>query len=107
MLEKLNPATIEYYEAIRTLSPEELTHEWQEIELDQYWYLMECVPPKAMKGATFLVGECVTHHEKGAIYEAVTSIITDDEARYFSRPALFQTFNSEAYTAEIRAQFGI
>lgn len=107
MLEKYDPSTVEYYEAIKAMKPEELRREWQEITLENYWYWMECVPPRAMKGHAFLVGECMTHTKDGAIYQAVTCVLIDDEAHYYTRPALLQSFNPETYAEEIRAQFKI
>lgn len=107
MLKNLNPASVEYYEAIRALSPEELAHEWQEITLDEYYRLLECLPPKRWKNQAFMVGECMTHHEKGAIYQAVTCVLVNNDAHYYTRPALLQSFNPETYAAEIRAQFSI
>lgn len=92
-----------YYEVLKTLSPSDLTQVWQEIDIERYWWLMECVPPRAMKDNGFLVGECMTHTEHGAIYEAVIQV----DERYFSRPAYWQSFNVQKYSAEIRAQFNI
>lgn len=105
MLEQFSPSTMEYYDAIKGMSPDTLKTEWQEITLDQYWYLMECVPPRCMKSHAFMVGECMTHTVHGPVYEAVTCVTTDDGARYFSRPAHLHTFDPKAYAAEIRAQF--
>jgi hypothetical protein len=101
MLEQFKQGTKPYYEAIKALTPAELTHEWQEITTEQYWYLLEVLPPEQMKANAFMVGECMTHTENGAVYEAVAQV----DGRYFARPAYIQTFNPETYSAEIRAQF--
>ena len=103
MLEKLNPATVEYYDAINALSSEQLKSEWQEITEEQYYYWLECLPPKVWKDEAFMVGECMTHHQQGAIYQAVTKI----DERYFTRPALLKSFNPANYSQEVREQFKI
>ena len=103
MLENFNRTTVEYYTAIQALSPEQLTKEWQEITLDDYYYKLECVPPKVWKDNAFMVGECMTHHPCGAIYEAVVQV----DERYFSRPALLQSFNPARYSQEVQEQFNI
>lgn len=107
MLEQLEQGTRPYYEALKKLTPDQLKAEWQEITLDQYWYLMEVVPPRKMHGQAFMVGECMTHTEHGPVYEAVTCVLDDNGAHYFARPAYLQSFNPETYAAEIRAQFNL
>lgn len=103
MLEKFSPSDVAYYDAINSLSPEQLAREWREITLDQFYYLLECLPPKVWKDNAFMVGECMTHHQRGAIYEAVAQV----DERYFARPALLQSFNPATYTQEIQKQFSI
>jgi len=101
VLEQYSPGTLPYYAALKALTPEELSQEWQEITLEQYWYLMECVPPIHVKSRAFMVGECLTHTDRGAIYEAVCQV----DERYFARPALLQSFKPNTYAEEIRRKF--
>lgn len=103
MLENFNPASVEYYDAIKALSPEQLKSEWQEITIDQYWYWLGCLPPKVWKNEAFMVGECMTYHTQGAIYQACVQV----GERYFTRPALLKTFDPQVYNEEIRNQFQI
>lgn len=35
---------------------------WQETTEEAYWYALECVPPAAMAGGAFLMGEPQDHH---------------------------------------------
>lgn len=86
-----------YYDALKKASPEELKATWEEISTEEYWYLMECLPPIRMKDNAFMVGECMTHGNHGTIYEAV---ITVGECHY-ARPAYLQEFSPEEFTAEI------
>ena len=82
-------------------------HAWMETCEGIFWYCLEVVPPIRMEKNSFMLGECWTHDENGAIYQAVVEITDGDRSRYFTRNAPILTFNPATYTAEIRAQFGI
>ena len=97
-LQSTTPGTREYYNILKTLTADALIAEWREIDEDQYWYLLECVPPIRMKDNAFMVGECLTHTQAGAIYEAVVRIGN----RYFSRPAPLSSFDPAVYESGIR-----
>lgn len=92
---------ISHYDSLKKMTPAMLEGLWQEEEEGQYWEMLECVPPIQYKDNTFMVGECATHSEYGAIYDAHVKV----DGRYFWRPALLQTFNPAKYRREIRAKF--
>lgn len=99
-----------YYAVLKTLTPKDLEDEWQEITCQDYDYLLDCVPPRAIGAASFLVGECMTHTEHGPIYEAVVCLTCLDQTpprRYFSRPAHVKTWINNDYVGEIKRQFRI
>ncbi len=35
---------------------------WDAMTQERYWEMLECVPPAAMRGGAFLVGEAMDHH---------------------------------------------
>lgn len=86
-------------------------HSWLETCAGFFWYALEVLPPARMKQNAFMIGECWTHDENGAIYQAVVSVgdifSKDNTARYFTRNAPIRSFDPAAYTAEIKKQFGI
>jgi len=57
MLPKYEDNPRAYYDALKELTPEQLTKEWQEIDQKEYYYLLECLPPKKFDGVTFMVNE--------------------------------------------------
>ena len=91
-----------YYDALKQLTPEQLCFEWQEITQESTNYLLECVPPTRYKNGAFLVGECMTHTQHGAIYEAVCTV----NGKHYSRPAYLHTFNPAVFVNEIKAKYG-
>jgi len=101
MLETLDPGTLKYYEVLKAIHATNLWQEWQEETQEQWYQMLECVPPIRMKGHAFMVGECATHTQDGAIYDAHIEI----DGKYFWRPALLQSFNPANYRAEVRVKF--
>ena len=76
---------------------------WSEISEDDYYYLLEVLPPAAWKDNAFMVGEPWTHDDKGAVHQAVISI----KERYFTRNAHIRQFNPGRYTQEVVSLFDL
>ncbi len=93
--------TLTYYERLQNMTAEELKNEWQEETEERYNDMLEVLPPIRWKRSAFMVGECLTHTEAGALYSAHMEI----DGRYFHRPAPLHGFSPAEYTREIRAKF--
>jgi hypothetical protein len=65
-----------------------------------YWEMLECVPPRAMAGRTFLVGEADSHNNDGyAVYACFKKFKDDYSARYMTL-AQFKEFTSSDVIAD-------
>jgi hypothetical protein len=91
-----NPS--KYYDVLETLTPDQLKREWKQATKEDYWHMLECLPPIRMAGNAFMVGECMTFSKDGAIYDLFIEI----NGRYYRRPALLSSWNSAEYMKEIR-----
>ena len=90
---------LKFYDYIAELTPEQLTRTWAPISEKKYYYYLEVLPPIRLKGSAFMVGECITHTQDGAIYDALIKY----NGGYWKRPAYLHTFNPEAWRREIQA----
>ena len=90
-----------YYESLRLMTPAQLSGLWEEESEGQYYEMLEVLPPICMKEGAFMVGECITHSQYGALYDAHVLV----DGRYFWRPAPLQSFSPTTYKREIRAKF--
>jgi hypothetical protein len=66
--------------------------EWIETTEAMYWEMLECVPPRAMAGGRFLVGEAKTHNEHGQAVHACFDERAD--GRFFARHLTVAQFQS-------------
>ena len=87
-----------FYDVLETLTSDQLKMEWQETTEKDYWYMLECVPPKRMNSSCFMVGECSTHGVAGAIYETFIQI----GDKFWRRPCELSGWNPVGYMKEIR-----
>jgi len=72
---------------------------WIPTTEEMYWEMLGCVPPRAMAGRTFLVGEADHHNSDGfAVYACFKKFKEDYSARYLTL-AQFK----EATTADVTA----
>jgi hypothetical protein len=92
-----------YYDILETLTADQLKSEWKETTKDDYFAMLECLPPIRWTHKSFMVGECVTHSPAGSIYEAFTIV----NKKYYKRPAPLSGFDDLAYHNEIRTQFNL
>lgn len=94
---------LEYYDALKKMNRDEMAQLWREIAEDEFWYLLECVPPLKFTGEAFICGEALTHSlvNLGPIHEAGISL----GGRYFSRPIHVLYFSVTQYLKEIRDKF--
>ena len=98
-----NKEALAYFESLTKMSEQELVDTWHEVTEQDYYYMLECVPPRAMQGGAFACGETMTHHPTlGPLHECGT-IVGD---RYYLRVAPVLKFNPRAYAAEILNKFG-
>ena len=72
---------------------------WVETIEKTFYDQLECVPPKAMKGNAFAVGECYSGNSYAMFVEV--------DERFFGKICGILTFNSAKYTEEIKNQFGM
>ena len=85
------------------ITTDEKLKSWSKISEDDYWYLLEVLPPAAWKSNAFMVGEPWTHDEHGAVHQVVVSI----KGQHFTRNAHIRTFNPGRYTQEIVSLFDL
>lgn len=93
--------TLPYYEAVSTMTPEQLSGLWLEETREQYSEMRAVLPPNRQAETVFMVGECVTLGKLGAIYDVHIEI----DGRYFWRPGYIRLFNPAVYKTEVRAKF--
>jgi hypothetical protein len=90
------------YRKLSKSTAEELSQApWIETTEEDYYDMLGAVPPVRMQAGAFMVGECLTHGEAGAIYEAFVSL----KKRYFRRPAPIQSFDPQEFKIQITIQF--
>ena len=92
---------IAWYESLKKMTPQMLCYLWQEETEEEYNEMLECLPPLVWKDGAFMVGECSTHSQYGAIYDLHIEI----DEKYFWRPAYAHTFDPASYRAEVRVKF--
>lgn len=70
---------------------------WREIDEERFTWMLECVPPAAMRGARFLVGEAYDHHALTG--EARFHGYKQEGARYFetTRPITVREFRQGGF----------
>jgi hypothetical protein len=56
--------------------------DWIETTKEMYWEMLGCVPPRAMAGGSFLVGEADNHNEQG---ESVHTCFRQQGAKYYAK----------------------
>lgn len=66
---------------------------WIETTEDMYWHMLECVPPRAMNGGRFLVGEASHSNGDG---ESVYASFMQHEGRYFAKYETLKQFKGQA-----------
>jgi hypothetical protein len=93
--------SLPYYEFISTQTEEQLSVLWHKETAKKYEEMLEILPPIRQKESAFMVGECVTLGQTGAIYDIHIEI----DGHYFWRPGYIQKFNPIAYAKEIRSKF--
>jgi hypothetical protein len=94
-------ALLEYYKKIGKMTAAELTDLWEETDCETFNEMLEVLPPARWKDGAFMVGECVTHSEAGALYDAYVEV----DGRFFWRPAPIHSFDPAQYKREVRAKF--
>ena len=72
---------------------------WVETTERVFWDQLECVPPKAMKGDAFMVGECHSNN--------CYAVFIEVDERFFGKICGVLTFNVIKYTEEVKNQFGM
>jgi hypothetical protein len=92
---------MEYYDTISQMTEAQLAKCWEKTTQEEYTEMLEVLPPARWKGNAFLVGEPLTHSTEGVIYEAYARV----NGRYYTRPALLQSFNPDQYEKQIHIQF--
>jgi hypothetical protein len=97
MLPNYSNDPLKFYDVLKSLTPDQLTKEWQPVSEEQYQEMRDVLPPIRYSNNCFLVGEPMTHTDQGVIYEAFVKI--DD--RHYKRPAYLHTFSPDNYRQEI------
>lgn len=67
--------------------------QWIETTEDMYWHMLECVPPRAMNGGRFLVGEASHHNGEG---QSVYASFMRHEGKFFAKYETAKQFKGEA-----------
>ena len=62
-----------------------------------YWEMLECVPPAAMDGGRFLVGEANNHNSNGEPVYACFKVIHTNPETYEARYMTLREFNSSRF----------
>lgn len=65
---------------------------WIPTTESMYWEMLECVPPRAHRSTSFLVGEPLRHNEHG---KAVHACFRQSGGDYFARNLTIEQFYSE------------
>lgn len=68
--------------------------EWQEITEEKYWDMLEAVPPAAMIGGHFLMGEPMDHHAVSGLSRYSAIIMRDGKYFTSSRPVTLPEFRA-------------
>lgn len=92
---------LNYYNLIGEMTSAQLSELWQEETEEQYNEMLEVLFPIRWKDNAFLVGECLTHSDAGALYDAHIKI----DGRFFWRPAPIHEFDPMRYSREVCAKF--
>jgi hypothetical protein len=94
-------SALKYYEILDTLTAEQMRQCWQETDEKTYWDLLECVPPLHHGPNGFMVGECSTHTDAGAIYD----VFVDYAGRFFWRPCPRHEWDEFQFVQQIKKLF--
>ena len=97
MLPNYDDNPMNFYNVLRKLSADQLKSEWLRTSEEDYYQMLECLPPIRWTGKCFMVGECMTSTRDGDIYECFIQV----NNKYYKRPALIDTFSPSDYLAEI------
>jgi hypothetical protein len=76
---------------------------WTEATEKEYDYALGVLPPIRWDGSAFMMGECETGDERGAIYAA----FVESGGRFFGKLEPIRNFDPARYKKEIRQQFKI
>ena len=76
---------------------------WEEIDEQKFNWFLECVPPLRMSSNAFLVGECYTHTNEGAMYRACIEI----KGKFYSKIVSVSGWNPSVYVNQIVNQFDL
>ena len=98
MLPNYSNDPLKYFDVLYSLTLEQLKQEWKPTNQREYYRMLEVLPPIRYKDSCFMVGECMTHTNEGAIYQ--TFIKVGDQ--YWTRPAYLHTFSPSNYREEIK-----
>ena len=92
---------LKYFEVLKQLSRDDLKKQWRQVTEDEYYRMLEVLPPARMKHNAFMVGEPMTHSLNGIYYGAYIKL---SNGTFWHRPALLHKFNPSAYAQEILQQ---